>query len=120
MHLLDAYHRAHPRHQLEGVERFNHVIVRPRVQATDLVFLGGLRREQNHGNPLVLLILAQPSEDFQPVHVRHHIIEKDHIWQEGRHFFQRLRPVGGALDHIALVLELLLQQIEIERLVIDD
>src|SRR5215831_18813173 len=65
-------------------------------------------------------MFSQVSEDFEAVHLGHHVIEEDEVGYEGGNFFQCLGPVVGALDAIVLVLEFLLQQIEIERFVIDN
>src|SRR5262245_5294678 len=65
-------------------------------------------------------IFSQAPEDFETVHLGHHVIEEDEVRQEGGNCFQCLGPVVVALDGIILVLEILLQQIEIERFVIDN
>ena len=54
------------------------------------------------------------------VHPRHHVVEQDHIRLKGCNFFQRLDAVAGSFKPIVIIHEFLLEQIEIERLVVND
>ncbi len=68
----------------------------------------------------MFLIFPQALDDFQAVHSRHHEIEQDHIGLEAAGFFERLNAIVGSLHHIVVFHQLLFEEVEIERLVIDD
>ncbi len=63
---------------------------------------------------------AQLLHHFQAAHFRHHIVEQDQVRSEAVGFLQRVDPVNGALEDVVVLHQLLLQQIEIKRLIIDD
>jgi hypothetical protein len=120
VHLLNAQHRPHSRQQLEGVERFGDVIIRSGVEPGDFILLGCFRGQENDRDTLMPFVLSKAPDNLQAVHSRHHIVEQYDVGVEAIDLLQRLYAVGRFFDHVIIIHELLFQEIEVKRLVVDD
>ena len=91
-----------PGHQLAGVEGLGEVVVRPQLQAHDLVHVVGAGGEHDDGHRAVL---AQPAADLPAVHPGHHQIQHDQVRLEPARRFQALLPVPRGVHAEALAVE---------------
>ena len=117
---LGAHRREDPRLQLAIVDRLGQELVGPGLDEADAILLGMERRHDDDRNVAGVRALLQPPEGLEAVHDRHHHVEQDEIGRIARDAGQRLAAVPRLHRATAQRVELLHQDIAIERLVIDD
>ena len=108
---------ADPGADLQGLEGLGHIVVRPQVQAQDLVRILAFGGEEDDGGAAAL---PKGGQGAQPVHHRHHDVQQDEV-----HFFpvqdlQGLLPVAGGEDMVVRLGEIDLQRGDDVRVVVTD
>ena len=101
-----------------GVERFRDEVVRSGFYRFDRPFyraVGG-----NNDDRHILVSFTNFAEDFYAVHTRHLIIQKDHCGMRPFQRTQRFRTVARLLGHITHFQQFLIEQIKVERFIIDN
>ena len=99
--VVDApQHRVDPRDELGRRERLDDVVVGAEPQADHAVGLLALRGQQDHRDPIAVL-LAQPAHHLEPVEPGKHQVEHDEIGRAARRRRRsprrrRPRPVSGS------------------------
>ena len=92
--LFGAQDRPHARNQRSLVHRLGQVFIATDFQAGhDVLSVGTCSNQddRDEGNRRVGL---QPTADFEPVHLRHHDVEKDEVGQSIAGASQRLLSIG--------------------------
>src|SRR5215210_7569321 len=110
--------RVDPRHQLLHAEGLGHVVVRPGLEALDLVLLGVLGGDHDdHDLPVALpQPLAQPDAGL----ARKHHVEQDEVGPQPARQLRGLRPVQGLVRAEALPAQVVREGVEDHRVVLDD
>src|SRR5450759_4469036 len=110
--------RLDPAHQLAQAERLCQVVVRPQLQANDLVNLVVTGRQDQDGH--LALRRPDPAEDLESVHARQADVEHHEIRGLVRRELQALLAGTGDRDLVALLLEGVLDTTRHRVLVFDD
>ena len=109
--------RPHPRHQLTHAEGLRQVVVRPHLQPHDTVQLLALRREHEDRH---VGVRAQAPADLEPVHLRQHQVEHDHVGTGSAHLGERRGAIVGTPDLIPITLEVHLDKLDDVLVVVHD
>src|SRR5262245_8577753 len=118
-HLTAPEHRPHPGEQLPRRERLGHVIVGSHLEAQDLIALLRATREHDHGDVPRLRILLQAPADFPAVELGDHDVEKDQLGSHLAHLLERVGAIAGQPDVIALLGQVVANQLCHVLLVLD-
>jgi hypothetical protein len=117
---LEAERRPDPRQELPVVDRFREEVVGAGLDATHPVFDGFQRGHQHNRDQPGVGVLLQDAQRADPVHAGHHHVEQDETGGRRRHPHERFEPVGGGFRDEPEAVELLLEVVNVERLVVDD
>ena len=99
--------RLDARHQLLHVERLGDVIIRPQLQADDLVDDFAARREQQDGRSKSRR--TDVATKVQPIPARKHDVKNDQIEGQRRGFLVSLLPIGDKIHLIAVFAQAIAQ-----------
>ena len=105
-----AQHRTDAGRELTHGEGFDHVIVRPGVQAANPIGLLPTGGEHDDRHVAALRALAEPTTNLNAGNLGQHPVQHDQIGQTFRHQGERLFAVSGHDDVVALLVEIVLQQ----------
>lgn len=98
---------ANPRHELTGAERFDDVVVGPKLQAHNTIGLRGFggQHDDGHGG-----LRSDGSGHFQPAHLRQHEVEDDEV---GTFLVERLQRRSAVIRCVGL--EALVIEVRLDR-----
>ena len=94
-------------------------IIASRFDPPDPVFLFSQGGHKYDWDQLGFLFFLQEATNSKPVHPWHHDIQEDQVRSFGSGLCECFFPVGGTHRLVAKVFQLLLQDIDIKRFVID-
>ena len=115
-----AQHGADARHQLGGRERLGDIVVGAGVEPAHPVALLAARRQHDDRQVGGRGLAAQLAADLDARHQRQHPVEQDEVGHVLLDRGQRLLAVIGHRDAKARLLEVVAQQFDQRRLVLDD
>ena len=87
-----------PGHELFGMKRLDHVIVRPHFESHNTIGLLPLGRDDDHGSRRDLWILLDHAVYGQPVETRKHEVEKNEVGARSPHGGEAGTSVGNMLN----------------------
>ena len=108
-----------PQHQLARAERLGHVVVRPQFEPLDAILLGGAGGEHEDGDVARLGVALEQAANLEPVDSRQHQVENQ---QAGQILAGHLEGLVAGVRHVhpvGLLLEMVNDQLEDVRFVID-
>jgi hypothetical protein len=109
-----------PRQQFPGLERLGHVVHRAGGERAHLLESVGQRGEEDHRDRARRVARLQPLADRVAVQARHHHVEEHEVGRGLRRPGDRLFAARRRERPVSRRGELLLEQIDVQRLVVDD
>ena len=118
--VLHPQQRADPGDQLDPLDRLDDEVVRTNLQAADAV--GDLAESGDHDDrqQLALRRLLQALADLVAVHPRHHHVQQHQVRRFLVDLLQRFDAVGGSDDAAVDVRQAAFDQLQVQRVVVDD
>ncbi len=109
-----------PRHELLGAEGLDDVVVRPHLEAHHAVGLVSPRGQHDHGEVAGALVAAQLGAEGKAVHAGQLQVQDDDVVAPAAQPRERLPPVAQRLDREALGPEVVVDELDDVRVVLDD
>ena len=112
--------RADPRQELAIVHRFSQEVIRARLDPANPILS---RLECGHDDNRYKSrrrVFLQHATHRYAVDIRHDHIEQDQVGRVSSHLVQRLPTAVRRIGRVTAIAELLNQQVDVQRLVVDD